>query len=95
VRGRGRVLRRAPTLPEEDYTGHKVAFPLDASTWTDYSRLLELIKKNKRLQVFNGVPPPDLLEDGKFVAIVGKRGTQAHKTSMRCVFNIPLSNQSL
>jgi hypothetical protein len=47
VRGRGRVCGRAPTLPEEDYTGRNVAFPLDASVWPDYSRLLEFIKKNK------------------------------------------------
>jgi hypothetical protein len=49
VRGHGRVRGRAPTLPQEDYTGRKVAFPLDASVWTYYSRLLEFIKNNKRL----------------------------------------------
>jgi hypothetical protein len=37
MHGRGRVRGRATTLPEEDYTGHKVAFPLDASVWSDYS----------------------------------------------------------
>jgi hypothetical protein len=59
---------------------------LDASVWPDYSRLLEFIKKNKRLQVFNGVPPPDSLEDEKIVAIVGKRGTQAHKNKYEMCF---------
>jgi hypothetical protein len=86
VRDRGRVRGRAPTLPEEDYTGRKVEFPLDASVWPNYSRLLEFIKKNKRLQVFNVVPPPDSLEDGKVVAIVGKRGTQAHKNKYEMCF---------
>jgi hypothetical protein len=86
VRGRGRGRGRAPTLPEEDYTGRKVAFTLDASVWPDYSRLLESIKKSKRLQVFNGVPPPDLLEDGKNVAILGKPGTQAHKNKYKMCF---------
>jgi hypothetical protein len=76
ARGRGRrggLFRgRAPTLPEED--------------WPDYSRLLEFIKKNKQLQVVNGVPPPDSLEDGKIVAIGGKRGTWAHKNKYEMCF---------
>jgi hypothetical protein len=59
---------------------------LDASVWPDYSCLLEFIKKNKRLQVFNGVPPPDSLEDGNIVDIVGKRGTQAHKNKYETCF---------
>jgi hypothetical protein len=54
--------------------------------WPDYSCLLEFIKKNKQLQVFNGVPPQDSLEDGKIVAIVGKRGTQAHKNKYEMCF---------
>jgi hypothetical protein len=83
MRGRVRVRGRASTLPKEDYTGLKVAFPLDASVWPNYSLLLEFIKKNKRLQVVNGVPPPDSLEMKKMWL-----------TSMRCVLN-PLSNQCL
>jgi hypothetical protein len=86
VRGRDRGRARAPTLPEEDYTGRKVAFPLDDSVWPDYSRLLEFIKKNKRLQVLNGVPQPDSLEDEKNVAIVGKRRTQAPKKKYEMCF---------
>jgi hypothetical protein len=79
VRGRGRGHGSVPTLPEEDYIGRKVAFPLNASMRPDYSRLLEVINKNKQLQICNGVPPPDSLEDGEIVAIVSKRGTQDHK----------------
>jgi hypothetical protein len=67
------------TLPEEDCTGRKVAFPLDALVWPDYSRLLEFIKKNKLLQKFNRVKPPDLVVDGKIVALSGNHGTKAHK----------------
>jgi hypothetical protein len=93
VRGRGSVRGRAPILPEEDYTGCKVAFPLDAFVRPDYSRLLEFIKKNKRLQVFNGVPSPYLVEDGKIVAVVGKRGTQAHKNKYDMCFEYPSSKQ--
>jgi hypothetical protein len=38
------------------------------------------------LPVFNGVPTPDSLEDGQIVAIVGKRGTQAHKNKYETCF---------
>jgi hypothetical protein len=96
VPGRGRVRGRAPTLPEEDHTGRKVVIPLDASVWLEYSRLLEFIKKNTQLQVFNGVPPPDSLENGKklwlLLSSVEHRPT---KTSTRFVLNIPLSSQCL
>jgi hypothetical protein len=44
---------------------------LDASVWPDYCRLLEFIKKNKRLQEIKGVSPPDSLFDGKIVVISG------------------------
>jgi hypothetical protein len=63
-----------------------VAFPLDASVRQGYSRLLEFINKNKPLQVFNGVPPPDSLNDEKIVAILGNRGTQAHTNKYEMCF---------
>jgi hypothetical protein len=75
-----------PCGPEEDYTGRKVLFPLDALIWPGYARLLELIKNNKQLQVSNGVPPSDSLVDGKIETIVGKRGTQAHKNKYDMCF---------
>jgi hypothetical protein len=65
---------------------HKHVSPAHHSVWPDYSRILGFIKKNKLLQVFNGVPTPDSLEDGKIVAIVGKRGTQAHKNKYEICF---------
>jgi hypothetical protein len=41
---------RGLALPEENYTDRNTEFPLDVLVWPDYARLLELIKKNTRLQ---------------------------------------------
>jgi hypothetical protein len=48
--GRASARGRAHYLPNEDNTGRKAAFSLDALVRPGYSRLLEFIKKNQLLQ---------------------------------------------
>jgi hypothetical protein len=77
--GRGRGRGRGASVPEQDYTGMKVAFSPDTSLWPEYQRLSDRIHKDKHLTMFNRMPPPGAMKDGKIVAVVGKRGTLTHR----------------
>jgi hypothetical protein len=41
--GRGRGRGRGASVPKEEYTGMKVAFPPDTSWWPEYQRLSDRI----------------------------------------------------
>jgi hypothetical protein len=56
--GCGRGGGRGASVPEEDYTGMKVAFPPDTSLWPECQCLSDHIHKNKRLTMYNWMPPP-------------------------------------
>jgi hypothetical protein len=50
-----------------------VALPPDTSFWPGYQRLSDRIHKDKHLAIYNQMPPPGEMKDGKIVAVVGKR----------------------
>jgi hypothetical protein len=66
-----------------------VVFPADVALWTDYARLIELIKKYKRFDTLNLRPPPDAFKNGKVIAIEGKQGVRTHK--VKCEVNFEYS----
>jgi hypothetical protein len=70
-----------------------VAFPPDTSLWPEYQCPTDRIHKDKRLTMFNRMPPPGAMKDGKIVAVVGKRGTLAHRNKYEVNFEYSFSRQ--
>jgi hypothetical protein len=90
--GHGRGRGRGASVPEEDYTGMKVAFAPDTSLWPENQRLSDRIHKDKHLTMYNRMPPPGAMKDGKIVAVVGKRRTAAHRNKYEVNFEYSFFN---
>jgi hypothetical protein len=81
------------SVPEEYYTGTKVDFPPDISLLTEYQCLSDRIHKDKCLTMYNRMPPPGAMRDGKIVDVVGKRETLPHRNKYEVYLEYSFSRQ--